>query len=230
MSFGRRRDNWAEYRARVAALKAQGVVEKEAHIQAGQERLAKQADRRAELEAEKAARFLRAMHCQICERDILADGGLVAHHGYERPGDGWQTSSCMGARHLPIEVNRDVLGTYCGSLLDAMERNKKQREDLESGNVPPSYVWLERHKATGRDIEHSHVVTVESFQSVVEALPAAAWAIRSPRPTFESTLALRIKEAEHREKYFRGEYRRQKARYDAWRPTRKWESGKWAKL
>ena len=28
-------------------------------------------------------------------------------HGYERPGHGWQTGSCMGAKNLPFEVDRD---------------------------------------------------------------------------------------------------------------------------
>jgi hypothetical protein len=47
--------------------------------------------------------------CQICGRPVLANTGLIAHHGYTRPGDGWQTASCMGARHLPYEVSCDVL-------------------------------------------------------------------------------------------------------------------------
>lgn len=47
--------------------------------------------------------------CQICGRPIKANTGLVAHHGYKRPGEGWQTSSCMGARHLPYELSCDVL-------------------------------------------------------------------------------------------------------------------------
>lgn len=226
-----RRDNWATYRARVAALKAQGVVEKEASIQAGQERLAALLDRKAELAAEKAARFLRAMHCQICERDILADLGMIAHHGYTRPGDGWQTSSCMGARELPFEVSRDVLGVYCGSLLDAAERHKQHGDALKAGTTPPVYEWLEYNRATGRSVERSAVVTRENFSAVVEALPAAAWAIKSPRPDFDSTLARCIATAEHREKQMRSEYRRQKARFDKWRPTHERGDGNaWRKL
>lgn len=47
--------------------------------------------------------------CQICGRAILAKTGRIAHHGYKRPGNGWQTSSCYGARHLPYEVARDAI-------------------------------------------------------------------------------------------------------------------------
>ena len=47
--------------------------------------------------------------CQICARPILSKLGLIAHHGYRRPGGGWQTASCIGARHLPYEVSCDAL-------------------------------------------------------------------------------------------------------------------------
>ena len=60
----------------------------------------------------KAARAAVAQTCQICGRPILAETGVIAHHGYQRPGEGWQTSSCFGARHLPFEVSRDRLGEY----------------------------------------------------------------------------------------------------------------------
>jgi hypothetical protein len=47
--------------------------------------------------------------CQICERIIKSNTGVLAHHGYQRPGDGWQTPSCLGARTLPYEVSRAAL-------------------------------------------------------------------------------------------------------------------------
>lgn len=49
--------------------------------------------------------------CQICARAIEAGTGVIAHHGYRRPkrGSGWQTGSCMGARHLPYEVSCDLI-------------------------------------------------------------------------------------------------------------------------
>lgn len=50
-----------------------------------------------------------ATTCQICGRGIKASKGLIAHHGYERPGQGWQTSSCFGARWSPYEVACDAL-------------------------------------------------------------------------------------------------------------------------
>jgi hypothetical protein len=47
--------------------------------------------------------------CQICGREIGTTVGLIAHHGYTRPGHGWQTSSCFGARWRAYEVACDAL-------------------------------------------------------------------------------------------------------------------------
>lgn len=47
--------------------------------------------------------------CQICGRDIKANTGKIALHGYKRPHPGYQTSSCRGARHLPYEISCDLL-------------------------------------------------------------------------------------------------------------------------
>lgn len=48
-------------------------------------------------------------HCQICGREIKDKLGVIAHHGYIRPEQGWQTDSCMGARNLPYEKSREVI-------------------------------------------------------------------------------------------------------------------------
>jgi hypothetical protein len=67
--------------------------------------------------AREAAKARKAKTCQICGRAIHAAKGVIAHHGYERPAHGWQTSSCYGARHAPFEVSRDTLGMYIETAL-----------------------------------------------------------------------------------------------------------------
>lgn len=47
--------------------------------------------------------------CQICGRAIKANTGVIAHHGYKRPGHGWQTRSCFGAHYRAYEVACDAL-------------------------------------------------------------------------------------------------------------------------
>lgn len=53
-----------------------------------------------------------AMTCQVCGGKYLASKGKIAHHGYQRPGGGWQTQSCFGAMAVPFEVSRDRLGEW----------------------------------------------------------------------------------------------------------------------
>lgn len=67
-------------------------------------------------------------HCQICGRPIKATQGPIAHHGYQRPGWGWQSASCLGARYLPYEQNRDripqVIDIYKGILESTIAHEK----------------------------------------------------------------------------------------------------------
>ena len=76
------------------------------------------------------------MHCQCCGRAILANLGTIAHHGYERPGHGWQTSSCMGAKRLPFEVDRAALGEMIGFLRDRLARNVEHRAAIKAEKKP----------------------------------------------------------------------------------------------
>lgn len=53
--------------------------------------------------------------CQICARPVKAPYGRIAHHGYRRPGDGYQSSSCPGALFPPYEQSCAWLRTYIES-------------------------------------------------------------------------------------------------------------------
>lgn len=59
--------------------------------------------------------------CQVCGRPIKAKSGLIAHHGYKRPQYGWQTASCIGARHLPYEESCDVLPVAIDKITNYIE-------------------------------------------------------------------------------------------------------------
>lgn len=63
--------------------------------------------------------------CQICGRACGTKAGVIAHHGYRRPGNGWQTASCFGARHRPYEIASDALPPYLESL-DALSFTKRE--------------------------------------------------------------------------------------------------------
>lgn len=87
----------------------------------------------------------RVHHCQICGRDILAKSGLIAHHGFQRPGDGWQTESCFGARHRPYEVAHDALDQYIPDFERLIESMARRLKDFQKN--PPATLY--RKETTG---------------------------------------------------------------------------------
>lgn len=88
-------------------------------------------------------------HCQVCEREIKSSLGRIAHHGYQRPGDGWQTDSCMGALELAFERGHDALDRFIESLASQLAALKRGREKHDAERLPipnPDYTyWLSRH-------------------------------------------------------------------------------------
>jgi hypothetical protein len=116
--------------------------------------------------ARKAARLAAAMHCQICGRAILANTGHIALHGYTRPGQGWQTSSCHGAKKPPFEVSRDAIGTLIVSLQAWLAREIEDRGKAEAETIPIVLTYGERNRNTGRRDPRTIQVTRATFQAV----------------------------------------------------------------
>jgi hypothetical protein len=79
-------------------------------------------------------------HCQICAREIKAKKGYIAHHGYTRPGHGWQTRSCAGAQHLPYEVSRDAIPLVITGLENFRDLTKSRIHEWET-NQPATIEW-----------------------------------------------------------------------------------------
>lgn len=79
------------------------------------------------------------VRCQICDRHILGSKGLVAHHGFQRPGRrGYQTRSCMGARYPSYEVCRDRLQDWIRLLYNEacdLEGRITRLRDAQGGKV-----------------------------------------------------------------------------------------------
>lgn len=74
--------------------------------------------------------------CQICARGIKANTGVIAHHGYQRPGTGWQTASCPGAKALPYEQSRDLIPTVVESYKGYVKFNQEREHELLA--TPPA--------------------------------------------------------------------------------------------
>lgn len=86
--------------------------------------------------------------CQICGRAIQAKRGTIAHHGYTRPGHGWQTRSCFGAGYRPWEVACDALPPAIAGVQATLVRTRDALTDLIEN--PPAELKGERRDAYGR--------------------------------------------------------------------------------
>jgi hypothetical protein len=174
---------------------------------------------------EQAAREAATMTCQCCGSKFLANTGKMAHHGYERPGYGYQTASCMGARHLPFEVDRSQLGRLIDALKEHRVRMIDHRHALTAETVAITREWeIGRWNDRKRQ---SFDFTRENFES--EDGKAARKAIGFYGDFDE----LKTKELTHQDRRIDSisqDIKGQQSRYDGWKQTHQWVAGEWRKV
>lgn len=155
------------------------------------ERQQARAARKEYLESAKAEKRRSQRVCQICGRWIFAESGLIAHHGYRRPGTGWQTPSCEGARELPFEKSRDVLGAHLEAVGAMIDSKTRAWDMLQQEKRPALLTWstYDFNRRPSKQ-EFSAEVTRATFDSVLEANPLAKHG--RPGLTFDSVLATQV--------------------------------------
>lgn len=79
-------------------------------------------------------------HCQVCEREIKSKSGIIAHHGYTRPDQGWQTDSCMGARNLPYEKSRDIITKAINMIKTFIELKQTEIKNVKENSTPVPFL------------------------------------------------------------------------------------------
>lgn len=114
-------------------------------------------------------------HCQICEREIKAKTGVIAHHGYTRPdrGSGWQTASCWGARHLPYEKSCDQIQPCIDHINQYIANQKEMLKELRENppaKIGESYISMMRERKyydrpEGFDAKANEKDTEQRYQS-----------------------------------------------------------------
>lgn len=172
--------------------------------------------------------------CQICGRGILAEGGTIAHHGYRRPGDGYQSPSCPGALKLPFEIDRAVLGEHIVNLKDWLQRSKAYRAQVEAETVSLSLNYQvseqDPRRAPGFKItvDCSISVTRDTFESLKAVKPEAFADKYNPRKegewrltalTFDGLKEQALGMSDIEIGRISAEIARQEARYDGWKRT-----------
>jgi hypothetical protein len=178
------------------------------------------------------------MHCQCCGRSILANLGTIAHHGYERPGHGWQTGSCMGAKELPFEVDRSALGRMIGFLKDRLARAIEHRADIKNEKLPIAFeyetqlIGPTRFQHFGRWekwplVKHSFDVSRESFEEFKNGPGSnSTYGIYD----FDAYKARHVEGLSNSIKNLRQHITEEQKRFDGWKQTHERKDGQWVVL
>ena len=74
-------------------------------------------------------------NCQICEADQKVRNGLMVHHGYERPGDGYIVGDCYGVYKAPYEVSCEDIKAWKLELAGMLEGAKVYLARLQNNEV-----------------------------------------------------------------------------------------------
>ncbi len=97
---------------------------------------------------ETATRFIG--NCQLCEADQKVNHGLMVHHGYRRPGDGYIFGDCPGVHVAPYEVSCEAIKSWKVQMETQLGNQKVYLARLQNGEVQ-SFIEGERtHVAAGR--------------------------------------------------------------------------------
>ncbi len=88
--------------------------------------------------------------CQICGREIKANTGTIALHGYTRPRQGWQTASCYGAKHLPYEVSCDAIPSAIEKITAWLVMQKELQSEFLS-NPPVTLTISKKYPMRGTE-------------------------------------------------------------------------------
>lgn len=149
--------------------------------------------------------------CQICARPIGIKAGVIAHHGYQRPGGGWQTASCYGARALPFEQSRDTLGKWIVACVDNVASHTAHAAAIRSETAPATLTVMDVY---GR--ARPYAVTRETHAWVQGIAAAANKLSRRAICTWEERRDACAATESREAAGWAAERTRQQARFDGW--------------
>jgi len=167
------------------------------------------------------------MHCQCCGRAIHAALGKIAHHGYQRPGEGWQTASCFGAKRLPWEVDRSAVADLIKHLEQILENSIEARAEAQAETIPVRHHYQvydrnTRNKYIGKVLE----LTRDTFDAIVKANVDGVFTHRY-RATFDEFKARDLENRDVKIKRLKQDIKEFTAKYDGWKQTHKRDGDRW---
>ena len=125
--------------------------------------------------------------CPVCFRSIAVLRERMAHHGYTRPGRGWQTSSCPGTRFKPLEVSSEGLEWLIATLRDRVATLKNA---LASQATHPEFLIAKRtYGGKPEKITRDDPLWPRLFAAHIRELQSEIRSIEHELPTLEKMLA-----------------------------------------
>jgi hypothetical protein len=162
-----------------------------------------------------------AMTCQICGRLICSKTGYIAHHGYSRPHDGYQTPSCLGAQQSPLEVSNAALVTEI-SRCEEMVSSLAERIEAISDGALPVVVKVRPHRTEKREYPYVYSFTAEDY----DAVRAASEGRLSPFDKFDDHKLSYLSAVEASLRNWKVVVSELRKRNEGWRQTRVFIDGK----
>lgn len=125
--------------------------------------------------------------CPCCMRGIAVVRGTMAHHGYQRPGHGWQTASCAGVQFEPLEVSPKGLEYVVRTLRAQLEAN--QKAFAERATQPEYLLGKRERKGPMERIARGDPLWPRLFSAHVVELEYSIRVLRADLPPLEKMLA-----------------------------------------
>lgn len=183
----------------------------------------------------------KARTCQICGRPIFAETGLIAHHGYQRPGEGYQTESCQGARELPFESSKAILEQHIRLQAEILTGMRIARNATAAETQPVDLSYEVTRRFDGKPIYHrgsplrdlvQFSVTRETFADMQAAHPGYFSLSYSGRYTFDEVLSRELAQRDSRIAQQKDYLTWQRGRAAAWVLLERWVPalGKWSNI
>jgi len=170
------------------------------------------------------------MHCQCCGRAIHAAKGAIAHHGYTRPGDGWQTASCFGAKYAPWEVSRLRVKDLIEHLEQVLERSIAARDAVHAETLPVTHHYqIYDRRVRGGYVSKTLSLTRDNFAATLQSNPDNVFR-HTPGITFDVFKKRDLENRDRKILQLKRDITEFNLRYDGWKQTHKREGDKWVAL
>lgn len=121
--------------------------------------------------------------CPCCFRPIAVLGTTMAHHGYRRPGTGWQTASCPGVRFKPLEMSSEGLEWLISILRSQLETARAAYRDRANKTCLPV---LKMHKLV--EVTTGSPEWAREFRQFVAALEYEIGGLERELPMLDTRL------------------------------------------